>query len=154
MTQIRPTLELHSRAGSIVGVTSPFQWSRHRKQFWRKADKKTQTDIELAAILNANYFNTEILKVWYPDASGIGVSGNPILMTKTILTDYLYNEEKLEHECHVDMWISIPEVTNAQDVLPPDDVSRPQQTGSDSTQHYLKCLMGHLFALSRWPKLI
>ena len=61
------------------------------------------------------------------------MSGNPILMTKTILPDYLYNEEKLEHECHVDMWISIPEVTNTQDVLPPDDVGRPQQTGRDST---------------------
>ena len=40
---------------------------------------------------------------------------------------YLNNEEKLEHEGHVDMWISVPEVTNAQDVLPPDDVGGPQQ---------------------------
>ena len=35
-----PTLELHSRAASSVGITSPFQRSQHRKQFQRKADKK------------------------------------------------------------------------------------------------------------------
>ena len=33
-------LELHSRAASSVGGTSPFPRSQHRKQFWRKADKK------------------------------------------------------------------------------------------------------------------
>ena len=32
-----PALELHSRAMSSVGLTSPFQRSQHRKQFWRKA---------------------------------------------------------------------------------------------------------------------
>ena len=36
------TLELHSRAEPSVGVMSPFQRSQHRKQFWRKADKKIQ----------------------------------------------------------------------------------------------------------------
>ena len=35
-----PALELHSRATSSVGITSPFQRSQHRKQFRRKADKK------------------------------------------------------------------------------------------------------------------
>ena len=35
---IELALELHSRAASSVGVTSPFQWSQHRTQFWRKAD--------------------------------------------------------------------------------------------------------------------
>ena len=35
-----PALELHSTAESSVGITSPFQRSRHRKQFRRKADKK------------------------------------------------------------------------------------------------------------------
>ena len=33
-----PALELHSRAASSVGVTSPFQQSEHRKQFWRRVD--------------------------------------------------------------------------------------------------------------------
>ena len=37
-----PALELHSRVASSVGVTSPLQQPRHRKQFWRKADKKTK----------------------------------------------------------------------------------------------------------------
>ena len=37
-----PTLELHSRAASSVGVTSPFQRSQHRKQFRRRADKKKE----------------------------------------------------------------------------------------------------------------
>ena len=37
-----PTLELNSRAASSVGIMSPFQRSQHRKQFRRKADKKTQ----------------------------------------------------------------------------------------------------------------
>ena len=35
-----PTLKIHSRAASSVGVTSPFQRSQHMKQFRRKADKK------------------------------------------------------------------------------------------------------------------
>ena len=35
-----PALELHSRAASRVGVTSPFQQSQHREQFRRKANKK------------------------------------------------------------------------------------------------------------------
>ena len=34
----RPTLELHSRAASSVGITSPLQRSQHRKQFLRKAE--------------------------------------------------------------------------------------------------------------------
>ena len=34
-----PTLELHSRAMSSVGINSLFQWSQHRTQFWRKAEK-------------------------------------------------------------------------------------------------------------------
>ena len=40
-----PALELNSRAASIVGCMSPFPWSQHRKQFWRRADnskKKTE----------------------------------------------------------------------------------------------------------------
>ena len=32
--------ELHSRAASSVGITSPFQRSQKSKQFWRKADNK------------------------------------------------------------------------------------------------------------------
>ena len=35
-----PTLELHSRTVSNVSVTSPFQRSQHRKQFWRKVNHK------------------------------------------------------------------------------------------------------------------
>ena len=34
------TLEIYSRAASSVGITSPFQWSQHRKQFSRKAAHK------------------------------------------------------------------------------------------------------------------
>ena len=33
-----PALELHSKATSSVGITSPFQRSQHRKQFKTKAD--------------------------------------------------------------------------------------------------------------------
>ena len=33
-----PALEQHRRPSSSVGITSPFQWSQHRKQFQRKAD--------------------------------------------------------------------------------------------------------------------
>ncbi len=40
---------------------------------------------------------------------------------------YLDNEEELEHEGHVDVGITFPEVPDAQDVLAPDDVSGPQQ---------------------------
>ena len=36
-----PAQELHSRAVSSVGGTSPFPWSQQREQFWRRADKKT-----------------------------------------------------------------------------------------------------------------
>ena len=32
-----------SRGASCVGVTSPFQQSQHRKQFRRKADKKSRS---------------------------------------------------------------------------------------------------------------
>ena len=35
-----PALDLHSRATSSVGVTSPFQQSQHRKKFRKRADKK------------------------------------------------------------------------------------------------------------------
>ena len=37
-----PAQELHSRAGSRVGITSLFQRSQHRKQCRRKADKKNK----------------------------------------------------------------------------------------------------------------
>ena len=37
-----PTLELHSRAASSVGITSPLQRSRHRKQFQRKANNNNK----------------------------------------------------------------------------------------------------------------
>ena len=47
-----PALELHSRAASSVGITSPFQRSQHRKQFRRKADKKFRW--EFMKKLNAN----------------------------------------------------------------------------------------------------
>ena len=46
-TQIRTCLRLHSRAASSVGVTSPFQRSQHRKQFWRRADHKKTKNILL-----------------------------------------------------------------------------------------------------------
>lgn len=39
----------------------------------------------------------------------------------------LDNKEELEHEGHVDMGITFPEVPDAQDVLAPDDVGGPQQ---------------------------
>ena len=32
----KPALELHSRATSSLGITSPFQQSQHRKQFWKE----------------------------------------------------------------------------------------------------------------------
>ena len=38
-----PALELHSRAASSVGITSPFQQSQQRKQFRRKADNEKIT---------------------------------------------------------------------------------------------------------------
>ena len=41
-TGSKPALELHSRAASSVGITSPFQRSQHRKQFPRKADNKKE----------------------------------------------------------------------------------------------------------------
>ena len=39
LTRLEPALELHSRAASSVGVTSPFQRSQHRKQFRRREEK-------------------------------------------------------------------------------------------------------------------
>ena len=35
-----PPIELHNRAASSVSITSPFQQSQNRKQFWKKADNK------------------------------------------------------------------------------------------------------------------
>ena len=49
-----PTLELYSRAASSVGITSPFQRSQHRKQFWRRLDPKKSR--KSFSILKKNYF--------------------------------------------------------------------------------------------------
>ena len=50
-----PTLELHSKAASSVGITSTFQRSKHKKQFWRKADKKNM------------YRKSPIFSIWSTD---------------------------------------------------------------------------------------
>ena len=39
-----PTLELHSKAASNVGIVLLFQWSQHRKQFQRKADNEKKLE--------------------------------------------------------------------------------------------------------------
>ena len=40
----------------------------------------------------------------------------------------LNDEEELEHEGHVDVRVSLPELADAQQVLAPDDVAGPQET--------------------------
>ena len=40
-----PALELHSKAASNVDITSPLQWSQHRKQFMRRKAEKNDKNI-------------------------------------------------------------------------------------------------------------
>ena len=62
-----PALELHSRAASSVGITSPFQRSQHRKQFRRKADKKgegvglSQTQVNKGSEEKVQFCNTPFI---------------------------------------------------------------------------------------------
>ena len=79
-----PSLELHSRAASSVGVKSPFQQSQHRKQFRRKADKKWTHPCEL---------NTEV--VYWSGSHAFQVSNQQNTRFKKVFIYFNEHEKKI-----------------------------------------------------------
>ena len=68
------TLELLSRAASSVGVTSPFQRSQHRKQFWRRVDHKkvlTWFHILLNFLSNSSFLADFFHLLWYASLNNL-----------------------------------------------------------------------------------
>ena len=82
-----------SRAASSVGVTSPFQWSQHRKQFWRRADKKpyfTSISNNLVHLILDAYC------IQYSDKSGLQVSGIMIVIFIQVYSNLLPDSDSVE----------------------------------------------------------